>query len=147
MQTRTNLVSFFYRLLVVTVIGVAIACVDAQPMAGLSEPEETTSSDIQLQKYADFVRNYYYTFGKARHGKRNNALPMMELNATWKTLKMIQDAQKQNKKQRQGNIRQNKEQILLRDFPSSDVDEYTPYDATLSGSLPDVMNKYYNDIQ
>lgn len=71
---------------------------------------------------------------------------MMELNATWETLKMIQDAQRQNKQQRQENIRQNKEQILLRDFPSSDADEYTLYDATRSGSLPDVINKYYNDV-
>lgn len=86
-------------------------------------------------------------FGKARHGKRNDAAPMMELNATWETLKMIQDAQRQNKQQRQENIRQNKEQILLRDFPSSDADEYTSYDARRSDSLPDVIDKYYNDIE
>ena len=71
----------------------------------------------------------------------------MELNATWETLKMIQDAQRQNEQRRQENIRQNKEQILLRDFPSSNANEYTLYDVIRSGSLSDVIDKYYNNVQ
>jgi len=70
----------------------------------------------------------------------------MELTAFWKILKMIRDSQRQNEQRRQENIRQNKEQILLRDFPSSDADEYTSY-ATRSGSLPDIIGKYNNDVQ
>ena len=81
----------------------------------------------------------------SRHGKRSD-VPLMELNATWETLKMIQDAQRQNEQRRQENIRQNKEQILLRDFPNSDADEYTLYDIIRSGSLSDVIDKYYNDV-
>lgn len=72
---------------------------------------------------------------------------MMELNATWETLKMIQDAQRQNEQRRQENIRQNKEQIPLRDFLSSDADEYTSGVATRSGSLSNVIDKYYYDVQ
>jgi len=81
----------------------------------------------------------------SRHGKRSD-VPLMELNTTWETLKMIQDAQRQNEQRRQENIRQNKEQILLRDFPNSDADEYTLYDIIRSGSLSDVIDKYYNDV-
>ncbi|XP_011701721.1 PREDICTED: uncharacterized protein LOC105458247 [Wasmannia auropunctata] len=144
MRTRMNLARFFCCLLV-TVIGMTIACAETEPMARLTRLQKTISSDIQLKRLADFVRNYYDTFGKPRHGKRSDAAPMMELNASFKTLKMIRDAQRQNEQPRQEN-RQNKEQILLRDFPSLDADEYTLYDATRSGSRPDVIGKYYNDV-
>ncbi|XP_039309254.1 uncharacterized protein LOC105198883 isoform X2 [Solenopsis invicta] len=144
MRTRMNLDRFLCCLLIVTVIEMTIACAELEP-ARLARSDETIDSDISLQKFVDCLRNrYIYT--KPRHGKRSDAMPMMELNATWETLKMIQDAQRQNEQRRQENIRQNKEQILLRDFPSSDADEYTSYDATRSGSLPDVIDKYYNDV-
>ncbi|XP_024874390.1 uncharacterized protein LOC112456215 [Temnothorax curvispinosus] len=142
MRTRMNLVRFFWCLSVVAVIGMTIAC--AEPTARLTRSEDIGSDD-QLKRYTDYVRNYYSTFGKARHGKRSDAAPVMELDATWKTLKMIQDAQRQQ--QRQENVRQNTEQVLLRDFPSSDTDEYTSYDATRSVSLPDIISNYYNDVQ
>ncbi|XP_011870278.1 PREDICTED: uncharacterized protein LOC105563359 [Vollenhovia emeryi] len=141
MLTRMNLVRFFGCVLVVAVIEMTITCAELDSTARMTR-SELIDSDIKLKNFADSVKNYYYTFGKARYGKRSDAVPMMELNAIWETLKMIQDAQRQNKQQREENIRQNKEQILLRDFPSSD--EYTSYTIRFP---PDVIGKYYNDVQ
>ncbi|KYQ48702.1 hypothetical protein ALC60_12207 [Trachymyrmex zeteki] len=146
MRTRMNPIRFFCCLLV-TIIGITITCAEPEPMTRLTRPPQIINSNVQLQRYADLVKNFYHMYGKSRHGKRSDAAPLMELNATWETLKMIQDAQRQNEQQRQENIRQNKEQILLRNFPNSDADEYTLYDVTRSGSLSDIIGKYYNDVQ
>ncbi|XP_011636491.1 uncharacterized protein LOC105426800 [Pogonomyrmex barbatus] len=143
MRTRINLARSFCCLLVATFIGVITTNAKPEPMASLTRSEET-DSDIQLKRYADLIRNYHYTFGKPRLGKRGDAAPMTESNAAWEILKMIQDAQRQNEQQRQENIRQNKEQILFRDFPSSDADERMSH---IAGFLPDVIGKYYDDVQ
>ncbi|KYN04139.1 PREDICTED: uncharacterized protein LOC108772625 [Cyphomyrmex costatus] len=147
MPTRMNPIRFFCCLLVI-VIGITITCAEPEPMTRLTRTRPSQlNSNIQLQRYADLVKNFYHMYGKSRHGKRSDAAPLMELNTTWETLRMIQDAQRQNEQRRQENIRQNKEQILLRDFPNSDADEYTLHDVTRSDSLSDVIGKYYNDVQ
>ncbi|XP_028050427.1 uncharacterized protein LOC105834609 isoform X2 [Monomorium pharaonis] len=148
MRRPMNLDHFLCCLLIVTVIGMTIVSAELEPIR-LVRSDETIGSDILLQRFVDCLRNRYIS-AKPRHGKRSDAVPMMELNATWETLKMIQDAQRQNEQRRQQNIRQNKEQILLRDFPSLNDDEHTSYDATqydATGSLSEEAGKYYNNVQ
>lgn len=65
MRTQMNLRSLCC-LFVTAVIGITIACAELEPTVRLTRSEEATGSDIQLKRYADFVKNYYYMFGKAR---------------------------------------------------------------------------------
>ncbi|EFN68519.1 hypothetical protein EAG_09948 [Camponotus floridanus] len=104
-------------------------------------------SPEELKKYADLVRDYYYLIGKARYGKRGDMAPMStELNNSWETLRMIQDARRQNEQQRQEKMRQSKEQVLFSDLQSSDIDKHTSHVATRPGSLSDMIGNYI-DVQ
>lgn len=83
----------------------------------------------------------------SRYGKRGDITPISELDATWETLKMILDAQWRNEQRKQEKMRQNKEQALFRDFQNADVDKHTPHIAIRPGPFPDVIGKYYDDVQ
>lgn len=65
MRTRMNLVRSLCCLLVIAIVEVTIARAELESTVGLTGSEEDRS-DIQLKRYADFIKNYYYMFGKAR---------------------------------------------------------------------------------
>lgn len=81
-----------------------------------------------------------------RYGKRSDVTPMSKLDA-WEILRMILDAQWRNE-QRKQKMRQNKEQVLIRDFQNANtyVDKHTPY-IIRPGSFSNVIGKYYDDIE
>ncbi|XP_011256013.1 pro-neuropeptide Y [Camponotus floridanus] len=128
-----------------TVIGTIVQA-EPESMARPTRPKVFGSPE-ELKKYADLVRDYYYLIGKARYGKRGDMAPMStELNNSWETLRMIQDARRQNEQQRQEKMRQSKEQVLFSDLQSSDIDKHTSHVATRPGSLSDMIGNYI-DVQ
>lgn len=82
-----------------------------------------------------------------RYGKRGDVAPMSDMNVTWEALRMILDEQRQNRQRRQEKLRQSKEQVLYRDFHSTDVDKHTSRVATRPGYPLDAVGRYYDDVQ
>lgn len=146
MRTWTrSLAHFFCWLLLAIIVGISIVHAEPEPMARPTRPK-VFSNPEELKRYADLVRDYYFLIGKARYGKRSDTVPMsMEMNGAWEILKMIQNARR-NEQRRQEKIRQNKEQILFRDFQSSDIDKHTSRVPTRPGSLSDMIDNY-DDVQ
>ncbi|XP_029172449.1 uncharacterized protein LOC114941600 [Nylanderia fulva] len=137
-----SLAHFFCWLLLAIIVGISIVHAEPEPMARPKSIEE-------MKQFADELRNRYYVIGKARYGKRSDITPMLtELNGAWEILKLIQDARRQNEQRRQEKIRQNKEQVLFRDFESSDIDNkhITSRVSTRPGSLSDMIGNY-DDVQ
>lgn len=140
-----SLAHFVCWLLLAIIVGASIVHAEPEPMARPTRPK-VFSNPEELKRYADLVRDYYFLIGKARYGKRSDIAPMSELNGAWEILKMIQDARRQNEQRRQDKIRQNKEQILFRDFQSSDIDKHASRVPIRPGSLSDMIGNY-DDIQ
>ncbi|XP_072767599.1 neuropeptide Y-like [Anoplolepis gracilipes] len=140
-----SLAHFSCCLLLVAVVGTLIVHADPEPMARPTRPKVIGSPE-ELKRYADLVRDYYFLIGKARYGKRSDIVPMSELNSAWEILRMIQDARRQNEQRRQEKLRQNKEQVLFRDFQNSDVDKHTSHAPVRPGFLSDIIGNY-DDVQ
>nr|XP_012227016.1 PREDICTED: uncharacterized protein LOC105674914 [Linepithema humile]XP_012227026.1 PREDICTED: uncharacterized protein LOC105674914 [Linepithema humile] len=145
MKATGSATCFSAALLLIAVFGTTIARSDPEPMARPTRPKEIVSPE-QLKTYLNRVFSYSQS-AMGRYGKRGDIAPMSELGSTWETLRMILDAQWRNEQRKQEKMRQNKEQVLCRNFQSADADKHTSHVAIRPGSFPDVIGKYYDDVQ